>query len=70
MVNGRLARVPVKDGIGLIVDEGVEFALMLTTAGLVYQVSRMLVKLVWRLKIHMALDIRPPQISAGFPGHG
>jgi hypothetical protein len=67
--NGRLILLLVERGIGGV-DEGLELGMPLTIAGLAYKVSRISAKVLCRFRILIALEIRPPQNSAGFPGHG
>jgi hypothetical protein len=51
-------------------DIKLELELPLIIAGLAYRVSSISAKLLWRFRILIARLTRPPQNSAGLPGHG
>jgi hypothetical protein len=59
------------DGSGLVSSAEPGAVLRLTlAAGLAYNVSKISLRLIWRFVIPNGLLIRPPQFSAGLPGHG
>jgi hypothetical protein len=60
-------------GARLVGSAEAEGALPLTLAELAYNVSRISLKLIWIWRFVIPSDvllIRPPQFSAGLPGHG